>query len=303
IPLGGYVKLAGDNLEEYKKGSNEYLSKAPLQRALIVFFGPLFNYILGFLCFWLIFFAGYPTLTTKVGGLIEGLGAKAAGIQTGDRITGIDGKKVLFWEDIQRLVLAQKDKESLKISLLRGDKEYNIEVRLEQRQLDDPIGEKRNVPLLGITPFMDEIVKVRHGIVESFVLSAGKMYDMTVLTYKALFRMATGRISMRESVTGPLGIFYITSKAASIGLIAVLHLIAVLSVSLGLFNLLPLPLLDGGHIFLLALEKFRGRPLSPKSEHAIAKIGLTMIIMLAVIVTYNDLARFFGDRITIFFKR
>ncbi|MBM3255495.1 MAG: RIP metalloprotease RseP [Candidatus Omnitrophica bacterium] len=303
IPLGGYVKLAGDNPEEYKGGRNEYLSKSPLQRALIIFFGPLFNYILGFLCFWLIFFTGYPMLTTKVGGLIDGLGAKAAGIQAGDKITGIEGKKVLFWEDIQKAVLAQKDKEVVGVSLLRGDKEYNIEVRLEQRQLEDPIGGKRRVALLGIAPFMDEVVRVRHGIAESFVLSAGKIYEMTVLTYKALFKMATGATSMRESLTGPLGIFYITSKAASIGLIAVLHLIAVISVSLGLFNLLPLPLLDGGHIFLLAVEKFRGRPLSPKSEQAITKIGLAMIIMLAAFVTYNDLMRFFGDKIASFFNR
>jgi regulator of sigma E protease len=303
IPLGGYVKMAGDNLEEYKGEGDEYISKTPFQRALIVFFGPLFNYILGFLCFWLIFFAGYPTLTTKVGGLIDGLGAKDAGVQTGDKITAIDGKKVIFWEDIQKAIHAQKDKGAVQISLLRGNKEYSMEVKLQNRQLGDSLGQKRSVPLLGITPFVDEIIKVRHGVLESLILSFDKLNEMTVMTYKALFRMATGKMSMRESVTGPLGIFYITSKAASIGLIAVLHLIAVLSVSLSLFNLLPLPLLDGGHIFLLAVEKVRGKGISPKSEHVITQIGLTMIIALAVVVTYNDFLRFFGDRIAALFKR
>jgi len=303
IPLGGYVKMAGDNLQEYKGGSDEYISKTPFQRASIVFFGPFFNYILGFLCFWLIFFAGYPTLTTKVGGLIDGLGAKSAGVEAGDKITAIDGAKVFFWEDIQKAIHAQKDKEAVNISILRKDKEYNLKVRLQKMELGDQLGEKRSVPLLGITPFMDEIITVRHGPVESFFLSLDKLSEMTLMTYKALFRMATGRMSVRESVTGPLGIFYITSKAASIGAIAVLHLIAVLSVSLGLFNLLPLPLLDGGHIFLLALEKVRGKGLSPKSEHVITQVGLAMIISLAALVTYNDLLRFFGDRIAGFFKR
>src|SRR4030042_1455801 len=92
IPLGGYVKLAGDNLEEYKGKSFEYLAKTPGERFRIIFFGPLLNYILGFLCLWLIFFVGYPTLTTKVGGLIDGFGAKVAGLEVGDKIIAVDGK-------------------------------------------------------------------------------------------------------------------------------------------------------------------------------------------------------------------
>lgn len=303
IPLGGFVKLAGDNREEAKGAPDEYLSKSILERALIVFFGPLFNYALGFLCFWFIFIAGYPTLTTRVGGLIEGLGAKAAGVQAGDKIIAIDGQKVAYWEDIQKIIHADKEKKEVALTVLRKDEELNIRVRLQSRELDDSMGAKKNVALLGITPLVDEIVSIRHGVVESFFLSANKVWEMTSLTYKALFRMAVGRMSVRESVTGPLGIFYITSKAASIGVIAVLHLVAVLSVSLGLFNLLPLPLLDGGHIFFLGLEKLRRKPLSQKSEEWITKIGLAFIITIAVLVTYNDLLRFFGDKISALFKR
>jgi regulator of sigma E protease len=108
---------------------------------------------------------------------------------------------------------------------------------------------------------------------------------------------------MKESMTGPLGIFFITSKAASLGVIAVLHLMAVLSLSLAIFNLLPLPVLDGGHIFLLGLEKIRKKTLSLKSEEVVNKIGYTFIIFLAVLVTYNDIARNFGEKISkIFIK-
>jgi regulator of sigma E protease len=112
----------------------------------------------------------------------------------------------------------------------------------------------------------------------------------------------TGKVSVRDSVTGPLGIFLITSKAANMGLVAVLHLIAVLSISLGIFNLLPLPVMDGGHIVLLGIEKIRRKGLSLKVESIITKIGISLIITLAVFVTYNDILRIFGDKLSNFVK-
>ncbi len=301
IPLGGYVKLAGDSLEEFKNNPDEYLSKKPLERCQIIFCGPLLNYILGFLCFWLIFFIGYPTLTTKVGGLIEGFGAKDAGVQVGDKIIAVDGKKVDFWEDLQVAIQAKKTASKVLLSVLRDNREYAIEVKIKEKQLGDALGQKHSVGLIGIMP-KDEIVKVKHGFLESFTLGINKTLDLTIMTYKALWRMITGKLSMRESITGPLGIFYITSKAASVGMIAVLHLVAVLSVSLCIFNLLPLPVLDGGHIVLLAIEKIRGKQLGVKAEQVITQIGFTLIIALALFATYNDLLRIFGDKLSKFVK-
>lgn len=296
LPLGGYVKLAGDDPLEYKGSSDEYLSKLPGERAKIIFFGPLLNYVLGALFFWLIFVAGYPMLTTKVGGLIEGLGAIEAGIRTGDKIIAVDAKKVEFWEELQKTIQAKKENSVVRISLLRDNKEYLIEVKVKTKEFEDLLGKKRSVGLLGITPD-EEIIKVRHGFFKSFILSINKTWELTALTYNGLWRMVTGKISVRESVTGPLGIFYITSKASSAGLITVLHLVAVLSVSLAIFNLLPLPVLDGGHLLLLLVEKIRGRRLGLKVDQIITQIGITMIISLAVFVTYNDIMRFFGDKI------
>ncbi|MBU3958261.1 MAG: RIP metalloprotease RseP, partial [Candidatus Omnitrophica bacterium] len=301
IPLGGYIKLAGDNLEEYKGASYEYMAKPPIQRAAIIFFGPLLNYILGFLCFWLIFFVGYPTLTTKVGGLVDGFGAKDAGIQIGDKITAVDGKSVESWEDLLDTIQSKKTNTMVGLSILRDNKEHTIDVKIKEKLFSDALGQKRKVGLLGIAPD-DETIKVRHGLLESLFLSLNKTKDLTVLTYKAIWRMITGKLSMRESVTGPLGIFYITSKVKDAGIIAVLHLMAVLSVSLAIFNLLPFPVLDGGHIALLAVEKVRGRTLSIKSERIITQAGLSLIILLAVYVTYIDLMKFFGDKISNFFK-
>ena len=115
--------------------------------------------------------------------------------------------------------------------------------------------------------------------------------------------MITGKLSMKESVTGPLGILYITSKAASAGFIAVLHLMAILSISLALFNILPFPVLDGGHILFLGIEKIRGKTLSIKIERIITQIGFTAIISLALLVTYNDIVRFYGDKIAKLFVK
>ena len=295
IPLGGYVKLAGDNAEDFKGNSDEYLSQPPGKRAAIILFGPLLNYALGFLFFWLIFFVGYPSLTTKVGGLVDDFGAKEAGIQIGDKIVAVDGQKISLWEDLQKIIKAKKSGTKVKLSVLRNDRESTIEAKIKEEQASDLLGQKHSIGLLGIRPG-DEFIKVRHGFLKSFSLSINKTVELTTLTYKALWRMITGKLAVRETVTGPLGMFYITSKAASLGIIAVLHLVAVLSISLAIFNLLPMPVLDGGHIFFLVIEKLRGKALSLKIELIVTRIGFTLLISLAILVTYNDILRVFQDR-------
>jgi regulator of sigma E protease len=301
IPLGGFVKLAGDTLEGYTGKKDEYYAKPPGARFNIIFFGPLLNYILGFLFFWMIFFIGYPTLTTRVGGLIDGFGAKDVGLQVGDKIVAVDGKRVDYWEDLQGIIYTKKAATKVNLSVLRDNKEFSVDVALKEKELTDQLGQKRNIGLLGITP-SGEALEIKHGFFASFVLGAKKTWGLTIMTYKGLWMMVTGKLSVRESITGPLGIFYITSKAAKLGIIAVLHLIAVLSISLAIFNLLPFPVLDGGHILLLGIEKLRKKTLSIKAEDIITRAGLSIIVLLAVLVTFNDIVRLFGDKITKFFK-
>ena len=297
IPLGGYVKMAGDVLNECKGNSDEYFSKSPGVRFQIIFCGPLLNYILGFLFFWFILFAGYPTLTTKVGGLIDGYGAQAAGLQVADKIIAVNGQKVASWEDLQDQIQQNKSKGSIGLSVIRNNQEMSFNVAVKSKVLDNQLGEKKALGIIGITPF-DEVVEIRHGFIESAYLGLMKTVDLTVMTYKGIWRLASGKMSMRDSMTGPLGIFFITSKAAKLGIIAVMHLMAVLSVSLAVFNLLPLPILDGGHIFLLGLEKLRKKTLSIKAEQVINNIGVSLMILLAVLVTYNDILRLYGDKIS-----
>jgi len=297
IPLGGYVKMAGDVQSEYQGKTDEYFAKAPGRRFQIIFAGPLLNYLLGFLFFWVIFFIGYPSLTSKVGGLIDGYGAKVAGLQVGDNIVSVDGGKVVLWEDLQQAIRERKVSSSVRLKVVRGQQELEFNVPIKDKALDDQLGQKRVLGIIGISP-LDEVIEVKHGFLESASLGFKKTVDLTVLTYTGLARLVSGKMSMRDSMTGPLGIFFITSKAAKLGLIAVMHLIAVLSVSLAIFNLLPLPILDGGHLFLLGLEKLRKKALGVKTEEIINNVGVSLMITLALFVTYNDIVRLYGDKIS-----
>jgi regulator of sigma E protease len=119
-----------------------------------------------------------------------------------------------------------------------------------------------------------------------------KLIDLTTMTYKALWSILVGRLSVKESMTGPIGIFIITGQAAKLGLIYIVHLMGILSASLAIFNVLPLPVLDGGHIIFLAIEKIRGRPLSTKAQENIANFGVAILVLLTVFIFYSDIIKF-----------
>ena len=303
IPLGGYVKLSGDNEDEYKGLPDEYLSKPALKRFWIIVCGPILNYLLGLFLFCVIFMVGYPTLSTTIGTVMKGMGAQAAGLKEGDVITSISGVKVEHWEDLQREIQRNTGKARIEVAVRRDGSDIDFSVPLVDMTVKDNLGQPRVVGRMGIKP-NEKMVFIRYGFFDSIRNGVSKTVELTAMTYKAFFYMLTGKMSARESVTGPLGIFMITSEAAKMGVIVTMHLMAVLSISLGIFNLLPLPVLDGGHVFLLGLEKLRGRRLGKKAEEKFSQAGLGIIICLAVLVSLNDLVRFgFIDKIMNLFIR
>ncbi|RJO64725.1 MAG: RIP metalloprotease RseP [Candidatus Omnitrophota bacterium] len=296
IPLGGYVKMAGDNPEEFKGKPYEFLAQPCGARAQVIFFGPLLNYFLGFLCFCFIYLA-FPTpmITTKVGGLVEGFPAGDAGIQVGDTVISLGGKKVDYWDDIQAIIQNKKAGSVVNMVVVRDGLSRRVALKTKAEEIEDIFGQKRSIGLIGIKP-AEEIKEVRYGFLESVFQGGRKTVYLTAMTYKALWSMVTGKLSLRDSLAGPLGFFYITSKYAKEGIVAILHLLAVLSINLCIFNLLPLPVLDGGHLVLLALEKIRGRRLSPQTDMVVTRIGLSIIIALAIIATGIDLMRLIGRK-------
>jgi regulator of sigma E protease len=291
LPFGGYVKMAGDNSEEAKGAPDEYLSASMAKRFRIIFFGPLFNYLLGIVLFWAVFIAGYPRLLPTVGTVMDGMGAQSAGIVAGDKITSIENKPVQFWDDLQREIYLNRSRDSVQVVVDRKGEPLAFTVQIKQQTVTTQAGRKRTIGLLGITP-QGATVVVKANPAKAFILSIGRTYDLTVLTYQALWAMVTGRLSVRDSVTGPLGMFVITSEMSKLGISAIMSFIAILSISLGIFNLLPLPALDGGHIVLLAVEKIRRKPLSKKAEEIFNQAGFSFLILIAALVFMNDLVKF-----------
>lgn len=303
VPLGGYVKMSGDEPGESLTHQKwEFLSRSILDRAKIIFAGPLLNYILAFLIFCVIFMFGSPTLTTQIGSLLKDYPAEVQGILPGDRITAVDGKSVKYWEDMTEIIHKHAAKPMV-LSIERKGRRFEKEIHPVVRQTKDIFGNETKIALIGIAP-SEMIESVRYGPLQAIQMGFNKLIQLTVMTYKALWSVLIGRLSVKESMTGPIGIFIITGQAAKLGFIYILHLMAVLSASLAIFNVLPFPVLDGGHIIFLAIEKIRGRPLSIRTQERIANVGISLLILLMLFIFYSDIMKFgIADKAIKLFKR
>lgn len=291
IPLGGYIKMAGEDFQSELHGEKwEYRTRSPGVRASIVCAGALLNYLFALLVFSLVFVIGSPTMTSKIGEPIEGYPAKKAGIVFGDRIIAVEGVSVVYWDDLARLI-NKKTEGDINLVVLRNNNRVKLKFTPRIDEVTDLLGRKSMVVRIGIIP-SDEIITVKYNPFVSVYRGAKKLWELTTITYYALGAILTGKLSLKNSVTGPIGIFHITAQMSRMGFVYFLHILGVISASLAIFNLLPIPVLDGGHILFLAIEKIRGKPLNPKAEEVIARVGISLLILAAVLVFYNDLIRF-----------
>ncbi len=292
LPFGGYVKLAGESEEDRPAAPAkpwEYRGRSIAERSAIVLAGPLINYALGFTLFFLVFLSGEQVITPKIGNVLKGYPAAEAGLQPGDRILAVNGKPVDAWEQMTLAIQAQTDAATLTVQ--REGKVFPQVVRPKVIERTNLFGRKTRTGMVGITP-SDETRIQRYPPVQAFLRAAGRVWFLTHATLESLWAIATGGLSLKESFTGPIGIFYITSSVAEQGIAPLLQLIAVLSTSIGLFNLLPVPVLDGGHLLFLTLEKLRGRAVSMRTQEAMTRVGLGLLLLLLAVVTYNDFLRF-----------
>jgi regulator of sigma E protease len=302
IPFGGFIKMAGDSAREHRGERFEFLSRRPGERAQIVFAGPFFNYVLAFFCLWAVFYLGYPRVTSKIGDLIPRMPAERAGLLADDRITAVDGTAVVYWDDLTKLIHKKKDQD-VRLTVVRADKTMELTLSPEMRQVETIWGKQVSVSLIGIKP-SEDVILVRYGLFDALVRGTKSLLQMTALTVTSIFYIIIGTMSFKESVTGPLGIFSIVVNAAKMGISPILHVIGVLSMSLAIFNLLPLPILDGGHIALAGLEKIRRRPITPKTEDVLTNIGMSFMILLAVFILCNDIVRQgYWDKFLAFFHK
>jgi regulator of sigma E protease len=281
IPLGGMVKMPGEDIETSTGSPDEFLSQPWYKRLIIAFFGPLMNYLLAVVLFTIvIYFWGLtrPSPLPLIGQVMAGYPAATAGVQKDDKILTINDKVINTWEDMADSIHKMPGKE-VKITVQRKEEKLNIVVIPKK---DDATG----YGLIGIVPAV-EIEKV--GLSGSVALSCKLVVYQSVFTLRYL-----GEKIVRwekPELSGPIGVIHILADAAKTGLPDLLHLLAVISVALGLFNLLPIPLVDGGHIFTALIEFVIRRPIDKKIIQVSNFVGLALIVGIFIFATYSDIAR------------
>lgn len=301
IPLGGYVKFFGDE-SEASTPSAETLEKMSAEersysfhhkkvgpRAAIVAAGPIANFILAIVIFSAMFmFIGKPSTSARVDTVQPGSAAAAAGFQSGDLIVAIDGQVIDSFSNMQRIV-GIKAGQKLAFEVKRDSKTLTLTATPELREVKDSFGNVHRLGVLGVSRATTAGDAVTQPVSPPTAIWLGVKETWFVIdrTFSYIGGVFTGR-EAADQVGGPIRIAQISGQVATIGLTALIHLAAVLSISIGLLNLFPVPLLDGGHLLFYAVEAVRGKPLSERAQELGFRIGLALVLMLMVFATYND---------------
>ncbi len=283
IPLGGYVKPKGEDINEYRGESDEYFSKKWYERMMIVIAGPVMNYLLSFLIFFsVILWVGKPVPSKQpiIGDVASGFPADIAGLKSGDKILSIDGKKVETWKDVMSMISPKIEKEIV-LEYERNGSLYSVKIMTKK----DPAAERG---VIGIVPHT-EYEKV--GFLQSVKMSLEQIVYWTSMTVKTL-AMSIYR-KQKPDVAGPIGIIQIVSKAAHSDLADFLFLVGLISIAVGFFNLLPLPLLDGGHFVMYLFEGISRKKLTPQIIRYVNSVGIVILASILIFATYSDINRIY----------
>ena len=303
IPLGGYVKFFGDRnvfsqadqeelLKKYNKEDQDklFVTKPLYQRALIVAGGPVANFILAIFIFLFIYmFVGKDFTPAIIDEVQKDSPAEIAGMKKNDIIVEIDNIKVESILDVSKLI-AMSTSEFIDFKVSRYEKEILLKVKPNLVESEDNLGNKINKRMIGIMliPYNNEIKHVKLGPVKALVHSLNEVYFVTTSSLKYLGSMLTGAGDSSQ-LGGPIRIAKISGQVAEFGIIPFISMMAYISISLGLINLFPIPLLDGGHLMFYAFEKILGRPLSQKTQEGFFRIGMFLLLSLMFFATFNDL--------------
>ena len=290
IPLGGYVKMSGEQDSKAKKKPYDYLSKSIGTRAAIIFAGPLVNYVTAIITLWIVFIVGFPQLNATVGKLIEDKPALAAGLAQGDRILAIDGIEISNWDDMTEIIHESADR-SIELTIDRNGARQMIAIVPEKIETTDLYGRPITVGRIGIGPAGD-VTPLQVGPVEALKRTFALHWEWTASMGIALSSIVKGRLSMKESLTGPIGIIVLTSQAVTLGFTTLLYIVSLFSLSLAVFNVLPIPILDGGHLLWLGLEKLKGSPVSMNIQENCSKVSFVLLMALILTVCVYDIQRY-----------
>ena len=296
IPLGGYVKMFGENPDEAdsvppEETHRSFSHQPSWARFLIVFGGPAFNFMFAFLVFWIMFAAeGVPHLGAYIGEVNADMPAAAAGLQPGDKIVSIDGRPVTYWDDVLALVKDSRGRE-VDITVDRDGRAVIARLMPRLKISKNLFGEDIQVPMIGIVARGDMVIEEINPAVAVYY-GALRTWELTKLTILSVVKMIQGRISPK-TLGGPIFIAQLAGQQAREGIVNLIFLSALLSINLGILNLLPIPVLDGGHLFFFCLEMLFRRPISLAIRERAQQAGVLVLILFMVFVFYNDLTRIF----------
>jgi regulator of sigma E protease len=322
FPLGGYVKMFGEGgfieggeahhpASEEEEGNNaagageaaavrreltdeeksrSFAHKPPLARIAIVMAGPVFNLVFAWIAFIVLCMLGVPSITTKIGEVLKDKPAAKAGVQKNDVITAINGKAITHWEEVAEAIAAAKGK-PVAVTVKRSATDLQFTITPEPRISKNLFGEKVNGFAIGVAS-AGEVVTEHYGPIEAIgkgTVQTGKVIEITVMS---LVKLAQ-RVVPLDSLGGPIMIAKMAGETAQAGGSSFLAFMALLSVNLGVLNLLPVPVLDGGHLFFFFWELVFRRPVSQKAREYAQQVGLMLLLGLMVLAFYNDIIRYF----------
>ena len=303
IPLGGYVKFFGDRnvfsqadqekiIEKYDKNEREklFVLKPLYQRVLIVFGGPLANFVLALVIFFSIYiFVGKDFTPAVINEVQKDSPAMVGGLKQNDIILEIDGNKVKSIMDVSKFI-TMSTADIIDFKVKRSYDELLLKIKPIIVPGEDSLGNKINKRMVGIKlgAYNNEINHVKLGPAKAIYHAANEVYYVSISSLKYIGGMIVGKADTSQ-LGGPIRIAKISGQVAEFGLLAFISMMAYISISLGLVNLFPIPMLDGGHLMFYAFEKVLGRPLSQKTQEGFFRIGMFLLLSLMFFTTFNDL--------------
>jgi len=294
IPLGGFVKMYGESLDaEVEEGMKDrsFAHKSLKARFAIVFAGPLFNFILAILIYTAIFMIGTPRFLASVGGVIDGSPAQAAGLLEGDRILALNGQDMKYWDDMS-MYISQNPGAKVNFSIERDNKIIKVEVIPESVVDKNVFGEDVKVGRIGIKRgSLTETVRVLNPV-KAFGQGLEQTYRVSELMVMGVVKIFQ-KVVPADSLGGPIMIVQMAKDSAENGFVSFLSFMAIISINLGILNLLPIPVLDGGHLMFFTLEAIFRRPVSIKIREYANMAGLSLLLFVMFFAFYNDIMRFF----------
>ncbi len=293
IPLGGYVRMLGDDPTQelsVDERASAFLTQPIPQKIAIAAAGPVFNFLLAIVIFTVVYLSGVPVLTPHVGEVQKGSAAETGGLKTDDLILSIDGEVLEEWEVLRPRLQKAGGKESTFV-VERGGEQVTLQITPRRQETEDLLGQPLTLWLIGIQPNGTQTIR-HYSPLSAIGLGLSRTWEISWLNVVSIVKMVQGKISS-DNIGGPILIAQMATQQAKEGLRNIALFTAVISVSLGVMNLFPVPILDGGHILFFLIEAILGRPLSLKTQERAQQAGMALLGLLMVFALYNDLVRVF----------